>query len=206
MNSVQRTSRLCAASLLALGLTACVTQGSTPSSQRPAQTAPAASQPSAPVGTRASAAGQTKLPAEVAARLNELRQTCRESGGQVKPAAAFLSRADLDGDGQDDYLIDTEHLNCSVDLWGSGGTSLTVFVARGAAQVLPPFEQINVGVRIDRSLKPAKVQVLVGGPLCGQRTGQLSRAEYAKCWRPVVWDARGAQVKLAPISQIQWVR
>ena len=142
----------------------------------------------------------------MAAHLNELRQTCRESGGQVKPAAALLRRADLDGDGQDDYLIDTEHLNCSVDLWGSGGTSLTVFVARGAAQVLPPFEQSNGGVRIDRSRKPAKVQVLVGGPLCGQRTGQLSRAEYMNCWRPVVWDARSAQVKLAPISQIQRVR
>lgn len=206
MNSVQRTSRLCAASLLAMGLTACVTQGSTQSSQRQAQTAPAANQPSAPAGTRASAAGQTKLPAEVAAHLNELRQTCRESGGQVKPAAALLSRADLDGDGQDDYLIDTEHLNCSVDLWGSGGTSLTVFVARGAGQVLPPFEQSNGGVRIDRSRKPAKVQVLVGGPLCGQRTGQLGRAQYMNCWRPVVWDARSAQVKLAPIGQITRVR
>ncbi len=71
-------------------------------------------------------------------------------------------------------------------------------------QATAAFDSGSFGVKVDKDSKPAKLSVIVGGPLCGQKvTAKTARSDMKSCWRPVVWDAKAGKMQFAPLSQIQ---
>ena len=53
----------------------------------------------------------TKLPAAVAADLKAIADQCTEVGGTPRTGDA-VKRADLNGDGREDFVLDTGSVNC----------------------------------------------------------------------------------------------
>ena len=87
---------------------------------------------------------------------------------------------------------------------GSGGSQVSVYVSTPDGQAFEAFTSGSAGVKVDRTSKPAKLFLGVGGPLCGQRiTSDTPRSEYKGCWRPVDWSDKTKKFQFAPVSKIQ---
>ena len=72
------------------------------------------------------------LPPQVQAQVDEVSTGCRGFGGNPVPAEGFVTNADLNGDGQPDYIVDLAALNCE-GAWsafcGSAGCPVTVWLS-----------------------------------------------------------------------------
>jgi len=156
------------------------------------------------------AQGQPRLPTAVQKALGEMTALCKESGGRPGKSPDLLTIADLTGDDQPDFVIDQAAFICegAPSLFGgSGGSQVAVYVATADGQAAPAFAGGAFGVRIDKDAKPARLSLIVGGPLCGQKvTSNTPRANYKSCWRPLVWNAGSRKMDFAPLSQIRPVQ
>jgi len=162
------------------------------------------------ISANASDQAQKKLPALVQNELSEMLKTCSEVGGKPGKSPGLLTVADLTGDSVPDFIIDESAFNCegAASLYsGSGGSQVYVYVGTSDGQAIEAFSNGNFGVIVDRKSKPAKLLLIVGGPLCGQKvTPQTSKVEMKQCLRPVVWDGQTRKLEFAPLSQIQPVQ
>lgn len=151
-----------------------------------------------------------KLPQVVQQALGEMMKDCKEAGGKPAKSPGLLTVADLTGDGLPDFVIDQGVFNCegAASLFsGSGGSQMSVYVGTPNGQASAAFGAGAFGVKVDKDAKPARLLVMVGGPLCGQRvTAKTARSDMKSCWRPVVWDDRARKMQFAPVSQIQPVQ
>lgn len=151
-----------------------------------------------------------KLPQVVQKVLGEMMKDCKEAGGKPAKSPGLLTVADLTGDGQPDFVIDQGAFNCdgAASLFsGSGGSAMSVYVGTPEGQATAAFDTGSFGVKVDKDSKPAKLSVMVGGPLCGQKvTPKTARSDMKSCWRPVVWDDKARKLQFAPLSQIQPVK
>ncbi len=151
-----------------------------------------------------------KLPQVVQKELGELMKACKEAGGKPAKSPGLLAVADLTGDGLPDFIIDQGAFNCdgAASLFsGSGGSQMAVYVGTPDGQAKAGFDSGSFGTKVDKAVKPAKLSVMVGGPLCGQKvTAKTARSDIKSCWRPVVWDAKAGKLQFAPVSQIQPVQ
>lgn len=158
----------------------------------------------------AQAQAPKKLPAVVQKELAEMARTCRDVGGKPMKSPDLLTVADLTGDGIPDYVIDQGSFNCdgAASLYaGSGGSQMAVYVGTPDGQAFPAFSSGSFGVKVDNSSKPARLQIVVGGPLCGQRvTANTPRSEYKSCWRPVDWNEKKRKMDFAPVSQAKFIQ
>lgn len=72
------------------------------------------------------------LPAPVLEQINAVNANCREFGGNPQPVSGFVTAADLNGDGQPDYIVDLALQNCEGALsafCGSAGCPVTVWLS-----------------------------------------------------------------------------
>lgn len=72
------------------------------------------------------------LPQPVQNQIDEVNAACREFGGQAAPQQGFLTSADLNGDGQPDYIVDLMYQNCAGAMsafCGSAGCPVTVWLS-----------------------------------------------------------------------------
>ncbi len=153
----------------------------------------------------AQAQSSGKLPPAVQEELAELFQMCREAGGKPHAQKSMLLRADLNGDGIGDYVLDPDGLYCdgAASLFsGSGGRIITVFAGTPAGNARVVFEHGADDILLERKAVPPRLYLGVGGELCGQRvTSKTSRAQFQSCLRPLQWDRFSQTFDFAPVSQ-----
>lgn len=153
---------------------------------------------------------QKKLPIAVQKDLAEMVKMCKDVGGKPMKSPDLLQIADLTGDGLPDFVVDQGVFNCNgaASLFsGSGGSQMSVYVGTPDGQAFQAFSSGSFGVKVDKTSKPAKLQVLVGGAMCGQRiTANMSRSDHKSCWRPVIWDTKRKKMDFAPVSHVQFIQ
>lgn len=158
-------------------------------------------------GTSAVAQAQKKLPMPVQRELAEMMKMCKEAGGKALPSPGLLTVADLTGDGRPDFVIDQAAFNCegAASLFaGSGGSQVSAYVGTPDGQARQAFSGGTFGVKVDPSARPASLQIIVGGPLCGQKvSARTPHSAYRSCWRPVLWNEGAQKFDYAPLSQIR---
>ena len=152
----------------------------------------------------------TRLPNAVRKEIGVMMKTCQDAGGKTAKSPGLLTVADLTGDGKPDYIIDQSAFVCegAASMFsGSGGSQMLVYVGSPDGQAKQVFSAGAHGVRVNSMFKPAKVQIMVGGPLCGQKVAaNASTASFKLCWRPLVWDEHAQKMDYGPLSQIQPVK
>ena len=152
------------------------------------------------------AQAQKKLPLSVQKELGEMMQMCKDAGGKALRSPGLLTIIDLSGDQLPDFVVDQASFVCegAASLFGgSGGSQVTVYVGKPDGQASQAFSSGTFGVKVDKDSKPAKLMLVVSGPMCGQKvTPKTSRSDYKSCWRPVVWNSGKKAFDYAPLSQI----
>jgi hypothetical protein len=150
------------------------------------------------------------LPVAVQKAITEMMQECRGAGGKPVQSPGLLTIAELTADGLPDFVIDQGAFVCdgAASLFsGSGGSQMSVFVGTPDGQAAQAFASGSFGVKVEQAARPAKLLVMVGGQLCGQKVSpRQSRAELRSCWRPVLWNAGARKMDFAPVSQVQPVQ
>lgn len=133
------------------------------------------------------AAPMQPLPEPVRAAMAEHAAACRDMGGRPAPTPDYHTRADLNGDGRPDHIIDLAGLNCNgapSAFCGSAGCPVSVFLSGPGG-----YRAVNLGHvqgwRLDRTgPRPALVLDLHGSS-CG-------RAGYRGCQRRWAADVAAA--------------
>lgn len=156
------------------------------------------------------AQGQGRLPMAVQKEIAEMVKMCKDVGGKPTKSPGLLTVADLTGDNVPDFVLDQSAFVCdgAASLFaGSGGSQVSVYIGTPDGQATQVFASGTFGVKVDKSSRPAKVQIIVGGPLCGQNvTPKTPSSAFKSCWRPLLWDASKKKLDYAPLSQIQPVQ
>lgn len=151
------------------------------------------------------AQAQKKLPILVQKEIAEMVKMCKDAGAKPAKSPGLLTVADLTGDGLPDFVIDQAAFNCdgAASLFsGSGGSQMSVYVGTPDGQAFQAFAGGTFGVKVDKEAKPARLELVVGGQLCGQKVNaKMARADYKSCWRPVLWNAGSRKFDYAPLSQ-----
>ena len=158
------------------------------------------------------AQAQSSPPPAVRTVVQGMIDDCRDIGGRPSPDALTTTAQEIDltGDGVSDWVI-VGGPNCEggESFWsGSGGTQASVFVGDGRGDA---FEAGQLGLfTLVYSQEDGRWTAWagVGGERCGQRTANLSRAEYDSCLVPWEWNASRRTFDLAApsrkISYEQW--
>ena len=125
-------------------------------------------------------------PPAVAAYAQQLVDRCHQLGGQA--ASAPPRRADLNGDGLDDWLIQEGPGDCVGSAAGPGGGQVTIFVGQADGGALPSFQQGIHGLRIERARGKPTLWLAVSGRLCGASGAQQPaiRCDRLLVWKPDV--------------------
>jgi hypothetical protein len=162
-------------------------------------------------GTALAKEQPSPVPAIVQAELNEMIQTCRDFKGKFIRSPDLLTAIDLTGDGISDYVINQGAYNCDGDgasiYSGSGGSQVIVYVGRSEGQAYLAFSTGAYEMKINKSINPAKLLVVVRGELCGQQNVEnLSNSALKACWRPIEWKKSALKMNFAPLSQVRFIR
>lgn len=144
--------------------------------------APPKDDPPPPAGAPAAAPAGGRPPIVVRNQA-ETFQACRDSGGRPQATAGFEVTADLNADGQPDYIQDSTQLNCegaASALCGSAGCPIAVFLsgARGYSLALGTHAQ---AWDLDRAGTPPTLVLEHHGSFCG-------RVGSAQCTKRYRWD------------------
>jgi hypothetical protein len=118
------------------------------------------------------ARAQENLPAEIAAAFKETGKDCE---GKITTKKGFVLRRDVNGDGEPDYILNYEHVECDefkTMFCGTGGCHRQVFVTIGDGKYLNVMDRTAYTVKFARQKGlPAMIQDLHGGN-CGRSGGQ----------------------------------
>lgn len=151
-------------------------------------------------------AAEPKMPAPVAAWLKAAADTCREVEGKPDVSGA-VQRADLNGDGIEDYLISVENINCdgAASIYGDREKGMVVFVGDGKGGATPAFDDNVFGTRIEKEGASSKLWLTVMGAQCGKKPAKDFASENF-CDRPLVWDPVKRKFDYAPVSSVKMIQ
>jgi len=123
------------------------------------------------------------LPAPVAAIADDYGAQCTRLDGTLEnPDALTVMAADLDGDGQLDYLLDAEALRCSTAATaycGNGGCQISIALSHD--DYANPVDVLGVQPALIRNEKGVRADVWVDNTNCPDR------AEDETCWAVYSW-------------------
>ena len=151
------------------------------------------------------AAAQAKLPAAVAADLKAAADLCSEVGGKPDTSKPVES-ADLNGDGQADYVLHVGMVQCdgAASVYGDREKSVTVYAGDGAGGAVAAFSDRVFGVKIEGSGAAAKVWLTTSGAGCGKPPAPDFASENF-CDRSLVWDAKARKFVYPPVSTVRMI-
>lgn len=149
----------------------------------------------------AAQAADPRMPAPVAAAVKSVADLCTEVGGKALTADA-VKRADLNGDGNEDYVIDVGSVNCdgAASIYGDREKGALVYVGDGAGGAKEAFNDSVYGVQIEGTGAAAKVWLTVSAERCGKKPAKDFASENF-CDRPLVWNARAQRFDFARSRQ-----
>lgn len=158
------------------------------------------------MGCVAAHAGEPKLPAVVATDLKSVAAECTGVGGKALIADA-VKRADLTGDGKDDFVLDVGSINCdgAASIYGDREKGVTVYVGDGAGGAKNAFSDSVYGMKIEGTGPAAKLWLTVSGQQCGKKPA----ADFASenfCDRALVWNAKAQKFEYAPVSTVRMIQ
>jgi hypothetical protein len=154
----------------------------------------------------AAQAQSPKLPAVVAADLKGIAAECTGAGGKALTADA-VKRADLNGDGKEDYVLDVGSINCdgAASIYGDREKGVTVYVGDGAGGAKNAFSDWVYGATIEGAGPAARLWLTVSGQQCGKKPA----ADFASenfCDRSLVWNAKTQKFDYAPVSTVKMIQ
>ncbi len=141
-----------------------------------------------------------KLPATVAADLKAIADQCTEVGGMPRTGDA-VKRADLNGDGREDFVIDTGSVNCdgAASIYGDREKWVGVYVGDGKGGATNAFVDSVYGVTIEGTGTAARLWLTVSAGQCGKPPAKDFASENF-CDRPVVWNPATKKFDYAPVT------
>lgn len=153
----------------------------------------------------AHAAGPDALPAAVAAAVKSVADVCTEVGGKPLTADA-VKRADLNGDGKPDFVLDVGSVNCegAASVYGDREKGVLVYVGDGAGGAKEAFNGSVYGARIEGAGPAAKLWLTVSGAQCGKKPA-ADFASESFCDRPLAWNAGKQSFDYAPVSAVRMI-
>jgi hypothetical protein len=152
------------------------------------------------------AVAQGALPASVARDLNENADLCREVGG--KPATdRAVERADLNGDGREDFVFYVGSIVCdgAASLYGDREKRVTVYAGDGSGGAATAFSDSVFDAKVEGAGASAKLWLTVSGAGCGKPPA----ADFASenfCERAIVWNAKTKKFDYAPVSTARMIQ
>ncbi len=159
------------------------------------------------IGVKAAQAGDAAakpgeaapLPAVVAADQEAVAAVCRDVGGKPLTRDA-VTRADLSGDGGEDFVLYVGSVNCegAASVYGDREKGVTVYVGDGKGGAAAAFSDSVYGAKVEA----AKLWLTVSGAQCGKKPAQDFASE-SFCDRPLVWNAKAAKFEYAPVSAVR---
>jgi hypothetical protein len=122
-------------------------------------------------------------PPEVADHIDKAKQYCLSHHGKVRFDRGFPKVADINGDGGEDWILDFSKFHCDGSVptepyCGSGGCSLLIFLWNGGASWKLSFHGVVHSYRLLHAGRAAKLEVFVGGSLCGKTGAHACRELY----------------------------
>jgi len=153
-------------------------------------------------------AKETNIPDAVIAEIKSLENECRleeSSTPQSDSNYDYIKRADLNGDGIDDYVIEDGYVPCEAGAsfrHGNGGTGVIIFAGTSNGAI-KAFDKTVFGISIEGASSKPVAWVAVGGHYCGQKTF-VSRAAAIRCDRPLIWNASSKQFNFAPLKKARF--
>ncbi len=157
------------------------------------------------VSPSANTVAQAKVPATVATDLTAVAAQCSEVGGTPRTADA-VKTVDLNGDGNDDYVLDIGSVNCdgAASIYGDREKGVTVYVGDGKGGAIAAFSDSVFGAKVEGSGAAAKFWLTVSGAQCG-REPAADFASEAFCDRALTWNATTNKFDYAPVSTVRMV-
>ncbi len=150
-------------------------------------------------------AAESTLPAVVATHLKDVAAECVEVGGKALTDAA-ITRADLTGDGKEDYVFDVGSIQCdgAASIYGDRSKKVTVYVGDGAGGAVEAFSDMSYGMRFEGKGIATKVWLTVMGEECGKKRA-VDFASEKFCDRSLVWQGATKKFEFAPISTVKMI-
>lgn len=113
-----------------------------------------------------------------------------------------MKRADLNGDGHEDFVVDTGSVQCNgaASIYGDREKSVSVYAGDASGGATQTFAGSSYGVK----LESAKIWLTVSGAQCGKEPAQDFASE-AFCERPLAWNAGAKNFELAPVGTVRMI-
>jgi hypothetical protein len=146
------------------------------------------------------------LPAVVAKAAKETAAICSEVGGKADTSNA-VKRADLNGDGIEDYVLDVGAVNCdgAASIYGDREKGVIVYVGDGKGGATEAFNDMSYGMTIEGAGPAAKLWLTVSGQSCGKPPAKDFASENF-CDRSLVWNAKTRKFDYAPVSTVKMIQ
>ena len=150
-------------------------------------------------------AAAPELPAAVATDLRSVADQCTEVGGKPLTADA-VKRADLTGDGADDFVLDVGSVNCdgAASVYGDREKGVTVYAGDGKGGATSAFNDGVYGARIEATGSASSLWLTVSGERCGKAPAQDFASENF-CDRAIVWNAGTQKFDYAPVATVRMI-
>lgn len=147
-----------------------------------------------------------KLPATVAADLKAVAAVCNEVGGKALTDDA-VKRADLNGDGRDDFVLFIGWVNCdgAASIYGDREKGVTVYVGDASGGARNVFSDSAYHATLEGAGPSAKLWLGVSGQQCGKKPA----ADFASenfCDRPLAWNGKTGKFDWAPASSVRMIQ
>jgi hypothetical protein len=167
---------------------------------------PAATVLSGLLSCAAAHAQSAKLPAVVATDLKALAAECTEVGGKAVTTEA-VKRVDLNGDGDEDYVLYVGWINCdgAASIYGDREMGVTVYVGDGKGGATSAFNDSVYGATVEGTGPAAKLWLTVSGQQCGKKPAANFASENF-CSRSIVWNAKTGKFDYAPVSTVRMIQ
>ena len=146
-----------------------------------------------------SVAPPSGMPDSVSAILGELTGMCRDGGG-TPHAENAVRRADLNADGQDDYILFAGWIQCegAASIYGDRQNSLIVFAADGHGGASEAYRDFVFDAEFEVVNGVTQLWLTTMAEQCG-RPAAPTFAEETFCRRAIV-PGTTAQFEYAPVS------
>ncbi|MDH5274921.1 MAG: hypothetical protein OEW88_00695 [Gammaproteobacteria bacterium] len=150
-------------------------------------------------------ASPARLPASIQADLRSIADQCTEVGGKPLTGDA-VKRADLNGDGREDFVLDTGSVNCNgaASVYGDREKWVGVYVGDGKGGATSAFSDSVFGAAIDTTGPAPRLWLTVSGEQCGKGPAKDFASENF-CDRAIVWNAATKKFDYGPVSSVRMI-
>ncbi|MDE1151876.1 MAG: hypothetical protein PW788_04995 [Micavibrio sp.] len=144
------------------------------------------------------------LPSSVRKVITTLDDTCKPMG-TPSPSPKLVARADLNNDGNDDFIVFEGNYNCdaaeALMANGQNGSDLYIFAGHADHSATLAYQQSVYNFHIETTGGRRRMIVSVAAASCGADDRNVPFAAWEFCDMPLDWNAKGKKFALAPLRE-----